>query len=266
VSPGPLPSTIGTQVPSTWHRLAPVTRLVVAAGTVLAAAALGSPACLLLLGCVAVLVPAAVAGATWRLVRSTLALALPLAVSVLLVNIFLYPSGLTVVAELGPLRATAEGLGFALEVLARILVMAGATVLFALTTRPADLVADLQRHGVPPRSALVIHGAVTILPRLVERAGEVSAAQRARGLDTEGGPARRLRGVLPLAAPVIVGAIAEAETRTLALEARGFSRPGPRTLLRTFGDGGAQRAFRWAVSLGMGLLVGARLVGVPLPC
>ena len=60
---------------------------------------------------------------------------------------------------------------------------------------------------------------------------QITAAQRARGLDTEGSFLRRIRGIVPIVGPVILGSIGEVEERTMALEARGFTRPGRRTLL-----------------------------------
>ncbi|CAN5701208.1 hypothetical protein BH23CHL8_BH23CHL8_20660 [soil metagenome] len=234
-------------------------------GTIVAAAISGGVAWPLLLLSAAVLLPAAVARVLTALLRSTLLLALPLAVSVLLVNLFLFPGGRTILAELGPLRATTEGLAFALEVLARIAAMAGAAVLFSLTTRPADLSADLEHRGLSRRLTFVVHTAVTVLPRLAERAAAVAASQRARGLDTEGHLWRRIRGILPLAGPTVVGAIAEAEARTLALEARGFFGPGPRTLLWVPPDSGWQRLLRWATAVGVGVLATLRLAGMALP-
>ena len=81
---------------------------------------------------------------------------------------------------------------------------------------------------------------------MVERAATIIEAQRARGLDTEGGIIRRLRGVVPLAGPVLLGSLAEVEERTMALEARGFSRPGRRTLLWEPADSRRQALVRWA--------------------
>ena len=74
---------------------------------------------ILLLG--AVLVPAIGAGVARPLVRTTLLLSLPIAISVVLVNVFFFPGGQTVLFRIGPITATAEGLVFALEILARIL-------------------------------------------------------------------------------------------------------------------------------------------------
>ena len=71
------------------------------------------------------------------------------------------------------------------------------------------------------------------------RAGQITAAQRARGLDTEG-IWRRVRGIVPIVGPVILASIAEVEERTMALEARGFTRPGRRTLLWAPPDSGLE--------------------------
>jgi energy-coupling factor transport system permease protein len=77
---------------------------------------------------------------------------------------------------------------------------------------------------------------------------DVIEAQRARGLDTEGSWPRRLRGVLPLVAPLVIGSLVEIEERALALEVRAFGAPGRRTVLRRLPDGAGQRAARWALA------------------
>jgi energy-coupling factor transport system permease protein len=214
-----------------------------------------------LLAAFAVLLPALIAGILGRLLRTALLLTLPIAVSVLLVNLLFYPAGREILFQVGPIRATAEGLDFALETLARIGAISGAITLFYLTTPPSELVLDLERRGVSPRVAFVALASVQTVPALVERAATITAAQRARGLDTEGSIWRRLRGVLPLAGPVLLGSITEVEERTMALEARGFTRPGRRTLLWWPTDSGRQRLARWLLVLAIPALVVARMVG-----
>ena len=108
------------------------------------------------------------------------------------------PAAETVLLRIGPITATAEGLAFALEILVRILAISGAVTLFYLTTRPADLVVDLERRGVSPRVAFVANASVQTVPAMVERAGQITAAQRARGLDTEGSVWRRHPRRLPI--------------------------------------------------------------------
>lgn len=214
-----------------------------------------------ILTAVAVAVPALIARILGRLLRISLLLTLPIAVSVLLVNLLFFPAGRQILFQVGPITATVEGLGFALETLARIGAISGAITLFYLTTRPSELVLDLERRGVSPRIAFVALASVQTVPALVERAATITAAQRARGLDTEGSLWRRLRGVLPLAGPVLLGSITEVEERTMAFEARGFTRPGRRTLLWWPSDSGRQRMARWLLVLAVPLLVVARAVG-----
>lgn len=230
-----------------------------------AAILLGGIVCPLLLALVAVLIPAAVAGEAHAVVRTTALLSLPLMVSVALVNILFTP-GSSVIFVLGPISATAEGVTVAAEVIVRVLAMAGAATLFYRSTRPGELVLDLEHRGVSPRLTFVIHNAISMVPRMAERAAEVTAAQRARGLETERGVARRARGVMAIAGPTVIGAIEDSEARTMALEARGFGRPGPRTLLWYPPDSGVQRVVRWAITAAVAALALARVAGLTLPC
>lgn len=214
-----------------------------------------------LLTSVAVILPALLGRILGRLLRTALLLTLPIAISVLVVNLFFFPAGRDVLFQVGPITATAEGLGFALETLARIGAISGAITLFYLTTPASELVLDLERRGVSPRVAFVALASVQTVPALVERAATITAAQRARGLDTEGSIWRRLRGVLPLAGPVLLGSITEVEERTMALEARGFTRPGRRTLLWWPPDSAGQRLSRWLLLLAVPALLVARSLG-----
>jgi energy-coupling factor transport system permease protein len=239
-----------------------LTKAVLATCTAIAAVALGGLIGPILLTGIAVVIPAILAGVLGRLARTALLLALPIALSAFVVNLFFFPGAETILVRIGPVAATAEGLAFALEILVRILAISGAVTLFYLTTRPADLVVDLERRGVSPRIGFVANASVQTVPAMVERAQQITAAQRARGLDTEGSFWRRARGLLPIVGPVILGAIAEVEERTMALEARAFTRPGSRTLLWAPGDTGAERAARWALLLALVALIAVRVTGV----
>jgi energy-coupling factor transport system permease protein len=256
-----VPSFLGRPGPTPFHRLNPLTKATLATVTAIGAVVLGGligPALLVL---VAVVGPAIAAGVLGRLIRTALLLSLPIAISAVLVNVFFFPGGETVLLRIGPFTATAEGLTFALEILARILAISGALTLFYLTTRPAELVVDLERRGVSPRIGFVANASVQTVPAMVDRAAQITAAQRARGLDTEGSAWRRIRGTLPIVGPVILGSIAEVEERTMALEARGFTRPGRRTLLWAPPDAGWQAALRWALVLSLVALIVARVTG-----
>jgi energy-coupling factor transport system permease protein len=259
--PPGIPDFLVVRGESAIHRLNPLTRATLAAVTAIAAVAIGGLIGPTLLVAAAVVMPAAVAGVVPHLARMTLLLSLPIALSAVLVNVFFSPGAETVLLRLGPIVATAEGAGFALEILVRILAISGAVTLFYLTTRPSDLVVDLERRGVSPRIAFVANASVQTVPAMVERAGQITAAQRARGLDTEGNVWRRIRGIVPIVGPVILGSIAEVEERTMALEARGFTSPGRRTLLWTPPDSTAERVLRWLLVLGLLALIVVRAIG-----
>jgi energy-coupling factor transport system permease protein len=187
---------------------------------------------------------------------------LPITLSALIVNVFFYPGGQTILLRLGPITATAEGLSFAIEILARIAAISGAVTLFYLTTKPSELVLDLERRGVPSRLAFVTNASVQTVPAMAERAQQIVAAQRARGLDTEGSVWKRIRGIVPIVGPVMLGSISEVEERSMTLEARAFTRPGRRNLLWSPPDSTWQRLLRYGVVLGLIVLIGARMAGL----
>ena len=184
----------------------------------------------------------------------------PLLISIILINTFLYPAN-DVAFTVGPLSATSSGLTAAGQATLRVLAFATSVALFALTTRTDELVDDLERRGLGRRAAFVISTAIGTVPRMVERAREIVEAQRARGLDTQGGVRARLRGLLPLAGPLVLSALTEVEQRTMALEARAFSAPGRRTVLRPYPDSGLQRVLRWSLVVLTIVLLAAEVAG-----
>lgn len=262
VEPLPLPGYLDPPAPSQFHRLNPLTKILLAIVTAIDAIIIGGLVGPVVLIALAVLAPAAWAGVCLRLIRTALLLSLPIAVSVLLMNVFFFPGGQDVLLRIGPFTATREGLTFAVETLLRIAAISGSITLFYLTTRPSDLVLDLERRGVSARLGFVVDASVQVVPTMVGRAGSIAAAQRARGMDTEGGLRNRLRGIIPIVGPVVLGAISEVEARTMALEARGFGRPGRRTLLWAPVDTGIQRLARWLLVLTIPALIAARAAGL----
>jgi energy-coupling factor transport system permease protein len=198
------------------------------------------------------------------LVRASLLLSLPIAISVVLVSVFTR-AGTTVLFELGPFDATLEGVDFAGQTLVRLSAISLSIGLFVLTTEPRAFVLDLERRGVPPRFAFVAVATIEAVPTLVERAATIGESQRARGLDTEGSVRARLRGLLPIVGPVIITSLTDVEERTLALESRAFSRPGRRHLLWAMPDTTAERYLRWALFLALVGLIAIRVAGLQIP-
>ncbi|HXS72382.1 MAG TPA: energy-coupling factor transporter transmembrane component T [Patescibacteria group bacterium] len=249
--------------PSAYHRLNPLTKAVIATVGSIGAFVLGGYVGPIAIG-VAMLLGARAAGVARALLRASLLLSLPIAVSVVLVSVFTRP-GSTVLFTIGPFDATLEGVDFAAQTLVRLLAISLSIGLFLLTTEARAFVFDLERRGVPPRFTFVALATIEAVPTLVERAATIAESQRARGLDTEGGVRARVRGVLPLVGPAVITSLTDVEERSLALESRAFSRPGRRHLLWSMPDSGRERLLRAVLVL---VLLGAvvlRVAGVPLP-
>jgi len=246
--------------PSAYHRLNPLTKAVAATVESLGAFVIGGYLGPIAIIGLAILPAAVVAGVAGRLIRISLLLTLPIAISVILVSVFTR-AGSTILFTIGPFDATLEGVDFAGQTLVRLLAISTSIGLFGLTTEPRSFVLDLERRGLSPRFAFVALATLEAVPAMVERAGIIASAQRARGLDTEGSVRARLRGVLPLVGPVILSSLTEVEERSLALEVRAFGRPGRRELLWRIPDSGAQLAARALMLLALVAAIGMRISG-----
>jgi energy-coupling factor transport system permease protein len=246
--------------PSGFYRtLNPATKLAVAALEVVAAFVLpGWAGPLLVL--VVVLAVGMAAGRLRGLVTIALA-ASPIYVSILLVNLFFFPGATDEIFRIGPFAPTWSGLSFGLMTSARVLAFSLAIGLVYLTTEVRDLLADLSHRGLGRRAVFIVGAAVQMVPTMIGRAAEIVDAQRSRGMDTEGPIWRRARGVLPLAAPVVFGALTEVEERTIALEARAFTAPGRQTLLYVPPDRLPDRLLRWVALAALVAIVLLRAAG-----
>lgn len=233
----------------------------IAAVTTIATVALGGYLAPSILFSTLVAPGALAAGALRRVIGGAALLALPLGVAVALVAVFTR-AGSTVLFTLGPFTATREGADFAAQVIVRLFVLAAALVLFGQTTSTRALVVDLERRAVSPRLAFALGAVAGAVPSLLERARDVRDAQRARGLDIDGGVRGRIGGVVPLAGPVVIGALHQVEQRSLALEARAFGRRGPRHLLWVPPDSATERRARWLLVAGLVVVLAGTLAGV----
>ena len=246
--------------PSPYHRLNPLTKVVIATVASIGAFVFGGyPGPLAIIAVTLGL--ATVAGVRRRLTRASVLLSLPIVISVILVSVFTR-AGTTVLFVIGPFDATLEGVDFAAQTVIRLFAISTSIGLFVLTTDPRALVLDLERRGVSPRFAFVAVATIEAVPTLVERAATIGESQRARGLDTEGSVRARLRGLLPIVGPVIITSLTDVEERSLALESRAFSRPGRRHLLWAMPDSASERALRWLLLAALVALIAARIAGV----
>jgi energy-coupling factor transport system permease protein len=245
---------------SSWlHRRNPLTKLLGLAFVLLAAFVLPPPTLVVL---TVVLVAMSASAGLARPLTRTLRIPLVLLASILIVNGFFFPGATDILASAGPFALSREGLTFGLISAGRILVVFMASVLFLFTTLADDLLEALVARGASHRIAFVILSAVQLVPRMQARARAILDAQQARGLAIEASFGRRIRALLPLIGPVLLGSLIDVRERTFALEARGFgARPG-RTAYRIVADPPTDRWLRLALVGGCVLVVGAAITGV----
>ena len=207
---------------SSWlHRRNPLTKLL-ALGLVLLAAFLLPPVVLPVLA-VAILAAAWTAGLLRPLLRAMRIPAL-LLFSILVVNSLFFPAAKDILASLGPLAITREGVTFGLISAGRVLVAFLASVTFLFTTLADDLLETLisARRELPHRIRRAVGGP----------ARPADAVARRRDPRGAAGPWAVARGFLRAAHPV-----ARPAHRTRPARARSWTRASARSRWRPAGSG-----------------------------
>jgi energy-coupling factor transport system permease protein len=143
--------------------------------------------------------------------------------------------------------ASPAGLASATGIALRLTAAVAALGAVVTTVSPRRLARALAERGLPAWSAYLLVASLEAVPQARRRAREVLEAQRCRGLGTGGGALDRARALLPLAAPLALSLVAEAEERALALDARGFRARRRRTAMAPVADRGWERTLRAAL-------------------
>jgi energy-coupling factor transport system permease protein len=169
-------------------------------------------------------------------IAAALRLIIPAATFLFLMQAFFQPIGEKVIFKFLFLTVTRESLMFGMRNAMRIIVMVSSFTLFLLTTHPSELMSDLTRRGLPPQFAYVIISTLQIIPQMQAKANTIIAAQRSRGLDTEGSYLKRVGALVPLVGPLVFGSLVEVEERAIAIEARGFTSTRRKTSLYEIPD------------------------------
>ena len=225
------------------HRLHPLTKLAYVLTCLLVGwliPGVWAPYFVLLIGIVPI---AALAKVLPNLIRSTIIATIPFAISLFIVQGLFWTGG-TVVQQLGPFSVKAEGIMFAIRATGRIIIAVSGFLLLNYTTRSDELMLALSQKGLPNSISYVVLSTLQVIPRFQHKANTILDAQRSRGLETEGNLLMRVRALLPLIQPLLLGSIVDIEERAIALEVRAFGRSGPKTSLLVLHDTAAQRILR----------------------
>src|SRR3954447_13581429 len=108
-------------------------------------------------------------GVAGRVLPAAAAILVPLGLSLLVLHGLFFPEGQTVLAQWGPARVTAEGLGFALELGTRTMACVLVFLLFSFTVTVPDLLSALAARRVPPQFGFVLASTLTLLPAVAGR-------------------------------------------------------------------------------------------------
>ena len=127
---------------------------------------------------------------------------------------------------------TLEGLLNGLKVGGIILGFSGAIILFYASTEMRDLMYTLEQKGVPHTTSYIILASFQTIVDLKASVQTIFESQKARGIEVEGSLLTRAKAFFPVISPLMLGAIASAEEKSIAMDARAFSIDTPHTFLR----------------------------------
>lgn len=244
------------------HRLHPLTKLACAAAFFAAVFSLEDPRVLWPF-------PAVLLGVVWlaragaNLVRLRLLLVVLPAGSLVLWTFF-FRGGVPLLA-VGPLRASVAGATFGLGMALKLLTFLLLNVALLSTTRVEELTFAFTRLGLPYRVGFALTLAFRLVPVFVEAGATVLEAQRLRTLGEEPrGALARLRRAAPVIVPVFMGALRRADRMAVALELRGFGRPGRRSGILELRVGPGDAAALAVAAAALGAAVWLRMHGTGL--
>jgi energy-coupling factor transport system permease protein len=229
------------------HSLNPVTKLAVAAGLTVIVFLLPNSWGPALLAVILIGV-AQVAGFLGSVARLAAVVTGPLLVAVVLIQGIFYSGNETPLLAVGPVTFWEEGAYYGLLVFFRVLVVVCAVSITVFSTHPKAMMVAFIDKGLSPKLAYVFMASLQFVPEMQRRARAIIEAQQARGLDLKANLWRRFQALLAMMIPLLTGALISVETRSLALEARGFSRGGLRNHLIEVPDRTTDRLIRWSVA------------------
>jgi len=131
-----------------------------------------------------------------------------------------------------PLGISVEGLYVGLEGFIHIGIPFACVIYLSRRITSEELFALLIDLKTPPPVILILFRTLWLVPRLMERMGEVVTAQKLRGMQIDN-TFRRAGAVIPTLSPIFTSMIDEISENSLTLTTRGFLRHGRKTHLLT---------------------------------
>jgi energy-coupling factor transport system permease protein len=195
---------------------------------------------------------AVMTGAVRRVAILAAAVAAPTWIFIAVMNGIVAPEGNTI--TVAGIAVAPGALIPAAWIALRLAAAVAALAWVVVTTPPRRLVRALAQRGLPAWSQYLLAASLAAAPEARRRAREVLDAQRCRGFSVGGSPLARVRASLPLAGPLMVSLVTDAERHGIALDARAFDALGKRTSLTEVADPNDERTLRavmWSVSVAL---------------
>ena len=181
-----------------------------------------------------------------------------------LLNLFFH-SGKTVLWRWKFIVITKEAVYFTIFLAVRLFLLVLGSSLLTLTTTPVSLTDGLESLLTPLKwlkfpvheLALIMSIALRFIPILTEETGRIMNAQKARGADFEsGGLFKRIKALVPILIPLIIGAFRRADELGDAMDARCYAGSKVRTKYKKL-------TFSWRDVLAL-LLLAVLIAGIVL--
>jgi possible cobalt transport protein len=171
-----------------------------------------------------------------------------------------FTNGSEVLFQLGGIHVTPEGIHLGLISAGLVMAFSGAFILFIKTTEMEELVWVLEQKGMSHTFSYIVLSAFQTIIDLGKSAQTIMDSQKCRGIETEGGMMTRAKAFIPILGPLVLGAISNAEEKTIAMDARAFSSPTKHTSLMLLKEPPlAEKLVVWAFDLALLALIAWRI-------
>ena len=166
-----------------------------------------------------------------------------------------------VIARLGALTLTREGLDAGAYIAGRFVSVALLSYLYVLSTDPNDLAYALMRAGLPYRYGFALISALRMVPMFEQEGQIIYQAQLARGVRYDvRSPRRFLTLARQFFLPLLVSALSQVDVLAVSMEGRCFAKFPTRTFLSE-----ARWTWRdWAAMVALGAVIAAAITCVRL--
>ena len=187
-------------------------------------------------------------GISFKLIFKSLKPIMPIILFTCILNLFFIHGEGDPLVKLGFITIYAEGINTSVFMTVRIVFLIVGMSLLTYTTSPIALTDAIERLLSPLKKlhfpvhelAMMMTIALRFIPTLIEETDKIISAQKARGVDLDGGKLMdKVKAVVPIIIPLFVSAVRRASELATAMECRCYRGGEGRTKMRQLKSGAA---------------------------